>query len=66
MFIPAFSYKIFEEFNNDLYMWKGEVTTIKKGKMFNISLNIAYLSKQISCRMSYLLLQYTAEYNLEF
>ena len=36
--------KIFEEFNNDLHLWKSEVTTIKKDKMFNISLNVAHFS----------------------
>ena len=33
-----------EKFNNVLYLWKSEVTTIKKGKIFNISLNIAHFS----------------------
>ena len=36
--VQVFFYKIFEEFNNDLYLWRSEVTTIKKGKIFNISL----------------------------
>ena len=36
---PSF-YKIFEKFNDDLYLWKSEVTTINKGKIFNISLNM--------------------------
>ena len=43
--VQAFFYKTFEKFNNDLYLWKSEVTTIKKGKIFNISLNIAHFSK---------------------
>ena len=38
--LQAFFHKIFEEFNNDLYLSKSEVTTIKKCKIFNISLNI--------------------------
>ena len=42
--VQAFFHKIFEKFNNDLYLWKSEVATIKKGKIFNISLNIAHFS----------------------
>ena len=42
--VQAFFYKIFEKFNNDLYLWKSEVATIKKGKIFNISFNIAHFS----------------------
>ena len=48
--------QIFEEFNNDLYLWKSKVTTITKGKIFNISLNF---SKYFSYRSLYLLAQYT-------
>ena len=51
-------YRIFEKFNNDLHLWKSEVT-IKKGKIFNISLNIAHFPKHFPCRASYLLGQYT-------
>ena len=54
-----FLYKIFKEFKNDLYLWKSEVTTIKKDKIFDISLNIAHFWKKISYRASYLLAQYT-------
>ena len=42
--VQAFFYKIFKKFNNDLYFHKSEARTIKKGKIFNISLNIAYFS----------------------
>ena len=41
-----FFYKIFEDFNNDLCLWKSEVTTIKNGKIFIISLNIAHIWKK--------------------
>ena len=47
-------YKIFEEFNNYLYMWKCEVITIKKGKIFNISLNIAHFPIILSQHHTYL------------
>ena len=46
---------IFEEFNNDLNLWKSKVTTIKKGKIFNISLTF---SKYFSYWSLYLLAQY--------
>ena len=41
--VQAFFYKILKKFN-DLYFYKSEARTIKKGKIFNISLNIAYFS----------------------
>ena len=34
---------MFEEFNYDLHLWRNEAITIKKGKIFNISLNIVHL-----------------------
>ena len=40
--VQAFVYKTFKEFNNNLYLWKNEITTIKKNKTFNISVSIAY------------------------
>ena len=38
---------------------KSAVTTIKKGKIFNTSLNIAHFSKFVTYRASYLLVQWT-------
>ena len=35
--VHTFFYKIFEGFNNDLYLWESEVTTIKKGSISSIS-----------------------------
>ena len=32
------------QFNSDLFLWRSEVTTIKKDKIFTISLNIAHFS----------------------
>ena len=49
---------MFEEFNKNLFLWKCEVTTIKKGKIFNVSHAMVHLSKKISYRSSYLLVQY--------
>ena len=48
-----------EKFYNDLSLWKSEVKTIKKCKIFNISLIIAHFSKFFSYRASYLFVQYT-------
>ena len=42
----TFFYKIFEKFNDDLYLWKSEVIPIKKRKIFNNSLNIEHFSKK--------------------
>ena len=57
--VQAVFYKVFEEFDNDHYFRKSEVTTIKKSKTFNISLNIAHFSIFFSYRASYLLVQDT-------
>ena len=40
--VQACVYKTFKEFNNNLYLWKNEITTIKKNKTFNISVSIAH------------------------
>ena len=42
-------------------MWKGEVTTSRKVKIFNISLNGAHFSKHFSYTVLYLLVQYTVK-----
>ena len=55
----TFFCKTFEEFNNDFYVWKSEVTTTKKGKIFNISPNIAHFLIKFSYRASCLTVQYT-------
>ena len=55
--VQAFVYKTFKEFNNNLYLWKNEITTIKKNKIFNLSVNIAHFSELFSCRASHPLAQ---------
>ena len=57
--VQAFVYKTFKEFNNNLYLWKNEITTIKKNKIFNISVSIAHFPQLFSCRASHPLAQYT-------
>ena len=51
----------FRSCNNDLYLWKGEVTTSRKVKIFNISLNVVHFSKHFSYTVLYLLVQYTVK-----
>ena len=45
--VQAFVYKTFKEFNNNLYLWKNEITTTKKNKIFNISVN----KKRLICML---------------
>ena len=59
--VQAFVYKTFKEFNNNLYLWKNEITTIKKNKIFNISVSIAHFWQLFSCRASHPLAQYTVQ-----
>ena len=46
--VHAFFYKILDKFNNDLYLWKSEITNIKKGKIFN---KINSIKKSIFLKM---------------
>ena len=53
--VQAFFYKIFEELNNDLYLWKSEVTTRKT--KYSILASILHIFQFFFYRASYLLLQ---------
>ena len=60
--VQAFFYKICEEFNNDSYLEKSEVTTIKEDKIFNISLT----TYTIHCVSSNLMIFLHLVLNLNF